>query len=271
MNEADMWDQYRRWDCVLPPSRPSAAHLDIFRGYVADESAERIAILGSTPEFRDLAQDAGKREVTLFDRNASFSNAMTGLMVAKPAGERLIVGDWLETLRKFPSSFDLIVSDLTLGNVRYEDHPAFYELVMSALRPHGRFVDKVLTHPLPHESAALLLNKYQHAPLNLLTVNFFSCELLFCSDLLSQHEIVDSSLFYDQILKINPSPRIERFVHESSEKVTPRDCVWYYGRYWSDVSRSYCVGYDPRIVFEETVASPYCGRLKIFCTVKQGV
>ena len=49
------WKNMEQWEMVLPPSRPTVEELDRIEKYIGSYSrAEPIAILGSTPEFRDL-------------------------------------------------------------------------------------------------------------------------------------------------------------------------------------------------------------------------
>ena len=56
----DAWDQMESWELVLPPSRPSRQHLDWFRGQVSEFPSDvPIAILGSTPELRDMLASLG--------------------------------------------------------------------------------------------------------------------------------------------------------------------------------------------------------------------
>ena len=51
----DAWDRMTSWELVLPPSRPSQQHLDWFRKHLGElQQDDPIAILGSTPELRDL-------------------------------------------------------------------------------------------------------------------------------------------------------------------------------------------------------------------------
>ena len=193
---ADTWEQMSTWDLVLPPSRPSSWHLTTFREALRTrDRREPVAVLGSTPEFRDLLHECGFERIFVFDRNLEFYQCMSRLRVHRQ-WEQFVFGNWMETLAKFSGRFGTIMSDLTSGNVAYEEREVFYELITNALRPGGLFCDKVLTHPGDLLRVDDLVAKYSLLPLNLLTVNHFSCEMLFCSELLDDDYILDSTRFY---------------------------------------------------------------------------
>ena len=219
----------RNWDLVLPPSRPSALQLNRIRSRIQEiDRSASVAILGSTPEFRDLLFQCGFHEIYLLERNLDFLAAMSALR-AYTNKEHVIEGDWLVTLPKLSGRFAAILSDLTSGNIPYEHRSLFYELIAGALLKGGLFCDKVLTHPIPHIPLPFLIDKYAELPLNLLYANHFSCEVLFCSDLLDIKEIVDSSQFYS-ILEDNVTHERVRAFIEYAKKITPLGCVWWYGR-----------------------------------------
>src|SRR5665213_857374 len=210
---ADTWDMMQDWNLVLPPSRPSAAQLsqivETIRGVDRDNA---VAVLGSTPEFRDLLYECGFTNIHVLDRNETFHNAVSAMRVYKNS-ETFIKGDWLETLPGFRNTFALILSDLTSGNISYDNRAAFYNLIAQSLRVEGLFNDRVLTHPGLNLSIDELLTKYERLPLNLLYANYFSCEMLFCSDLLEINKMVDSSVFYTALMERVKNPRVLAFIN----------------------------------------------------------
>src|SRR6266436_7110597 len=192
----DTWDQMQTWNLVLPPSRPSAMQLARIASNIGDlDKTAPIAVLGSTPEFRDMLHEQGFRQIYVLERNVTFHRAMSQLRIYQNP-EKLVEGDWRQTLQNYKGVFTLILSDLTMGNIPYDDRSMFYDLVTGALRKGGLFCDKVLTHEGANLSVNKLIEKYALLPLNLLHINYFSCEMLFCSELLDIKEQVDSSLFY---------------------------------------------------------------------------
>jgi hypothetical protein len=264
---ASMWNAMTHWDLVLPPSRPSASELARIRQIAAQlDRSLPVAILGSTPEFRDLLFEAGFINIYVLEKNRAFHDSVSTLRVyANP--EIFIEGDWLQTLPHFSSRFALILSDLTSGNIPYENRSSFYGLIKQALRPQGFFVDKILTHPIPHIPLDSLIRKYSELPLNLLYINQFSCEVLFCSELLSLANIVDSSNFYRQLTDVSDN-RVRSFARHS-EQITPPGFVWWYGRAWQQLVDDYCPGLLQLSVEEDESSSPYCRRLKIFVHKKE--
>jgi len=261
------WENFKTWELVLPPSRPSASHLDYIRNTIQGvDSTRPVAILGSTPEFRDLLSEMAFQDIYVFDSNPDFYNAMSSLCVYSDT-DRLVEGDWLVTLPEFNEYFSVILSDLTIGNVPYQDRAEFYDAIAIALTEGGLFIDKVLTHPSDHLRLQELAKKYSILPLNLLHINFFSCEFLFCSELLDMNGIVDTSLFYDCLKDDLTHPKLQAFLRDCT-KITPRDCIWYYGKSWHEVQNTYCSRLKTVQEIEDDVRSPYYGRLKLFCHTK---
>src|SRR5437868_2050771 len=109
----DTWALMEHWDLVLPPSRPSAHQLARIQRQIADiDRSEPVAILGSTPEFRDLLFENGFHDIYILERNLKFLTAMSEMRIYQNT-EHMIEGDWLDTLPTFKTKFALILSDLT--------------------------------------------------------------------------------------------------------------------------------------------------------------
>lgn len=264
----DVWLLMQHWDLVLPPSRPSAIQLARIRSQIRDvDRAKPVAVLGSTPEFRDLLFECGFQQIYVLEKCLTFLAAMSALRVYKN-NERVIEGDWLATLPTLQRTFALILSDLTSGNISYDIRKQFYRLIAGALIEGGLFCDKVLTHPGPHIPISVLVRKYTELPLNLLHVNHFSCEALFCSELLDLQHLVDSSLFYAVLNERIRHERVRTFT-KHAEQITPPGCIWWYGRSWDDIVDCYCNDLDTLALDEDEPSSPYNGRLKFFLHIKR--
>jgi len=104
-------------------------------------------------------------------------------------------------------------------------------------------------------------------PLNLLYINYFSCEMLFCSELLDLKQLVDTSLFYDFLDKKVKNKRVLAFV-KHAQMITPKNFVWYYGRKWDQLKSQYCSNLKLISIEEDEESSPYFGRLKFFTHTK---
>lgn len=257
------WDAFKTWDLVLPPSRPSAFHLKEIRRFLQrGGNVRRAAVLGSTPEFRDLLCELDCKEIYVFDSNESFYRSMSSLR-AYANYETFVHGDWLETLPRFAGCFSVVLSDLTMGNVPYETRQQFYDCIVESLAPKGLFVDKVLTHDADVLRINELVEKYRELPLNLRHVNDFSCEFLFCSELIQSRQVVDTTRFYDHLNETIEHPRIRKFL-QMCTKITPRNCLWYYGKHWRDLKSEYFRNFRLIQTIEDEAGSPYVERLKVF-------
>ena len=247
----------------MPPSRPSQQHLDWFRKHVRElRTDDPIAILGSTPELRDMLALLGFCNVYLLERNVTFLERMNRLRVmTTPGTETVLQGDWMQTLPRCNGKFAAVLSDLTSGNVPYRQQGEFYSLVAESLQSGGMFCDKLLSYPIPHERMDVLLDKYENAPLNLDTVNRFNCEVFFCSELLTKFGRVETNRYYDHLCQMHHGPMV-RAILDKLPSITPKGMTWDYGRPWHLVqgvfdSRLHCS--EDRL---EEGDSPYANRLR---------
>ncbi len=263
----DSWSLMTNWNYLFPPSRPSKNQLDSITELCKEiDPISNIAVLGSTVEFRDLLFELGFTNIYIFERNLEFYKSTKSIRIYNNY-ENLIEGDWLDTIEKYPNIFSLILSDLTSGNIPYEKRKKFYQDIENSLQNRGIFYDKVLTHSNVFLNSDYLIEKYKNLPLNWIEVNRFSCEMLFCSDLLRINEVVDTNLFYSLIESRTSNPRIEQFV-KLSKIITPLNFIWYYGKLWQELKPEYCPNLKVINISEDVKQSPYFKRLKFFTLSK---
>jgi len=259
----DTWNLMNNWELVIPPSRPSPAQIELLVSIASKvDKTSNVAVLGSTIEYRDVLYELNFKNIFVFDRNKKFYELTTGHRIYKNK-ETLVHGDWLETLQKFPNNFSLIVSDLTSGNVSYDLRDKFYSDIQNALILGGVFFDKILTHNKKFLNVDILLKKYEKLPINWVTINYFSCELLFCSELLKINEKVETNKFYKQLDSASNNKRIKKFI-EMSKIITPTEFIWYYGKSWSELKLGYCNKLTLLNEIEDELGSPYLGFVKLF-------
>lgn len=264
---ADNWSLFLGWQKVLPPSRPAKWQLDIIRNLLSGKHCINVAVLGSTIEFRDVLSEFSVDNIYVFDDNIEFHKYISQFRTHKNK-EQLIIGNWLNTLENFDSHFDLILSDLTSGNISYENREQFYKLIANALTINGCFVDRVLTYPLSFIPINTLIEKYKNLPINQVTVNSFNCEVIFCSTLLNNKKnIVDTNAFYDYLCSLN-IPQITSFVHACYD-ITPRDCIWYYSIDWKIERQIYEKKLSIIETYEEPINSAYYKRAKLLISKKK--
>jgi hypothetical protein len=184
--------------------------------------------------------------------------------------EIFVNGDWLDTIEQYSNFFSLIVSDLTIGNIQYDNRKKFYNDILNALKQDGYFYDKILFHQDNFRTLAELIEKYIKLPINLLFVNYFSCEFIFCSELLKTNLLVETEKFYDEIIKQTKNRKIHKFV-ELSKVITPPNCIWYYGMNWDEIKNDYCSKLSIVNEMNDFAESPYFDYLKILTLKKQHI
>lgn len=264
------WKNMDQWELVLPPSRPTIEELYRIEKYMGSYNrSEPIAILGSTPEFRDLLYRMGFKKRYIFDKSIDFYQRMSKFLpIHTTDGERLIVGEWIDTLQNFEGIFRVILSDLTMGNIPYGNRYVFYKAIANALVFEGTFIDKVLVFDFDVPTIDELFRKYEQLPINLRTINDFSSEVLFCSELVYKKKKVDSTELYSFIDNGEFSDKIKYF-SQAARMITPEGFTWDYGISWSELSNVYNSFYSEQIGYpNEDSKSAYFGRTKQFFNKK---
>jgi len=267
-NAVNSWSKYKSWQSVTPPSRPANWQLKICRDVLLTKpKTSKVAVLGSTIEFRDLLAELGFEQVYIFERNKEFYDYITPFSQNK-LHEHLILGNWLDTLKTYTNNFDVVLSDLTSGNIPYIYRDTFYSNISTTLTTTGLYIDRLLTKPKPFINLHTLIEKYTTLPVTNKTINSFNCEVLFCSTFLDNEEhIVDTTRFYDYLLSLNVQ-RISEFVIACYE-ITPRDCIWWYNQNWEVEKQQYTSFFDVIDVFDEPKDSEYYGRVKLLISEKR--
>lgn len=261
-SEANAWANINSWENVLPPSRPAIWQLYETAKLCQSSKLENVAVLGSTIEFRDMFAELGARHIYVFEKNVSFYEKISKLKKYN-VEEIMINGDWVETLGQYNNYFDIILSDLTSGNIPYDKREKFYHDIAYSLKNDGRFIDRVLTKNIPYLDKTELIEKYSRKELTLRNVNDFNCEMIFCSSLLEDTDgILNTSRIYDKLLALNNS-RITEFVN-ACYKVTPRDCTWWYSIWWNLEKQVILRNLSLEKSFDEPMGSPYYKRVKMF-------
>lgn len=264
------WKNMEQWGLVLPPSRPTVEELKRIEEYIDCYSrTEPVAILGSTPEFRDLLFRMGFQKRYILDKSIDFYQRMSKLVPAVTCdGEHLIVGEWLDSLQNCKDMFGVILSDLTMGNISYNNRYVFYECISNALIQGGTFIDKVLAFDFKVPTIDELFRKYEKLPINLRTINDFSSEVLFCSELVFERKEVNSTELYKFIDNGNFSEKI-KYLSKAARMITPEGFCWDYGVPWTELSDVYSSFYREQTCYpNEDPESPYFERTKQFFNKK---
>lgn len=222
------WGAFNDWGLVLPPNRPTKEYLRTLWSLVKHVPKEHpVAVLGSTPEIRDVFAQTLFEEVYVFDRSPVFFDIATAQRCFRNS-EHFVGGDWLDSLVDYRHTFAIIASDLTAGNIPRSSMDRFFQRVAGSLKTDGVFIDRLLLHRGKFKKISELDSYFQSAPLNLFELNRFSSEYLFLSELVRDYHGVDSTLFLSLLQARNNGPRIAKFLSEVT-KITPQGGIWSYG------------------------------------------
>ena len=250
------WNAFDSWNLVLPPSRPSWDQLKNI--HIAIDNIKRdmpVAVLGSTPEFRDLFRNLGFKNVYIFEKNMEFYTKMKKLMATDGNNEILIEGDWLDTISQYSNFFSVILSDLTMGNIPYNYRQDFYKSINNSLDKRGKFIDKILTHDF-FNNFDCLIYEFSRKPLNIWTANEFNCRMLFCSELVHKEKMVNTTDIYYYLNKRVKEKWMQELL-KLTKLITPEEGIWYYGKLRNEVEQDYLRCFTVKIINNEPLASPY--------------
>jgi hypothetical protein len=248
-SEKYKWDFLaENWKKLTFPSRPGLENIKYFENLIENKNIDSIAILGSTSEWRNVAAISNANKIFIFEKNSSAYKAMS-VFVTDKSKEVLVFGDWFETLPNYIDKFDIILSDLTIGNIPYSDRSLFYNQITASLIKGGVFLDRILKFKSNNDfyDPEILNNEYMNKKINNNNVNDFFCKWLFSSQYLLDHCILDSSYIYNKISNKYIEGNIPQFIHES-KKIIPENLLWYYGKLWDEYKNDYL---NSRVLIEE--------------------
>ena len=138
------WEQAtHNWRNAPSPIRPSKGDIAIYTElFEQTKHKEKILILGSTPELRDLAAGAIKSSVCLADSSYRIPAKMLAFTNhVDPLRETWIKGDWLD-LPLPQSSFNIILGDLVLEQLSPDKELFFLSRMHSLLKKNGVFIGR---------------------------------------------------------------------------------------------------------------------------------
>lgn len=157
-----------RWGLFLPPTRPSLSELVVIERHLVSLAKKKrrlkVAILGSTPEYRDLCQEYGVDYRCIEYVKSNFV-ALRDFMRHKDTDDRVIESDWRHM--KFKERFDCFLGDLATTVTPVSDHDAiFLQIKKHANKGALIFLKTILrsntTHLSHKEIFQLYRKKYRH-------------------------------------------------------------------------------------------------------------
>ncbi len=227
------WKHISSWDTVLPPNRPGRFETDLLRCCLANVKRDLAIVMGATPEYRNVLKLLGFGRIIVVEKNISFLDSLSHLSIDCDR-ETVIEGDWLDVLPDFRGQCTVVVSDTTLGNVRFGSQDSLQTLMCGALGPEGMLFDRVLHYREGLCSWDSINEAFRFLPLNLETANLFNIMGVFRSPVVAEIGMVCARDAYASAVKQNP--HLKRIAELSKLWVTPEACEWYYtGRYRNPV------------------------------------
>lgn len=139
---ANMWNTY-----FTPPSRVSKDEAEKYKEWLKEIKREgmKALVLGVTPEIREALAELGY-ETTCIDINKEMILAMDSVLRVKNPNEVVINEDWLENSLQ-SNTFDVVIGDCVLSNVRWEERDKLLLEVKRLLSPKGIFMTRFFSVP----------------------------------------------------------------------------------------------------------------------------
>lgn len=132
------------WTNNVAPSRPSHSEMFVYTQYLRQLQKEsnrpiKLLVLGSTPEFRDWGYDENLI-VHVVDKSEEYYKTVSREIRHKNIQEHLHISSW-ESM-SFDEQFDIIIGDLSIGNIEPNKFDDFLINIEKALAPGGLFMGK---------------------------------------------------------------------------------------------------------------------------------
>ena len=132
-----------QWKMFVPPARPSISELAVIEKhllqFVKERRNFRLLILGSTPEYRDLALTYFV-DYACVDYNKQNFLELGKYMYHRDSEKNVIEGDWHSMT--FSNEFDMVIGDFASAVIPVSDHDVFFGNIYRALRQGGMCILK---------------------------------------------------------------------------------------------------------------------------------
>lgn len=151
-DETSVWnsDLASTWHKISPPSRPSESEIEIYRKYLrfirnnSNHAICKALILGSTIEFRQLTSSE-QFHTTVVDVSEEYYNEISKELKQPLDNEQVVFCNWLNMSDNLDvESYDVVLGDLSIGNVEPNSIVDFVNQVSKMLCVGGFFLGKTL-------------------------------------------------------------------------------------------------------------------------------
>ncbi|MDD2647002.1 MAG: class I SAM-dependent methyltransferase [Patescibacteria group bacterium] len=168
-----------RWKIYDSPARPSKGECQIIQEFInSHKKNPKILILGSTPEFRDLAHNL-RAEITCVDASLEMLIGMSELMKHKNLVNQEIWfrSNWL-TMPVTENYYDFVLGDLVVTNLPLQLQPVFLKKIKSILKPGGYFITRDWWPPIVKSSLESAIDRLSKRGINKKSINILTWDLL---------------------------------------------------------------------------------------------
>lgn len=133
----------KRWPQVTSPWRPSAGDIAIYEKFGGPKLSQKVLVLGSTPELRDLVSKySSEHSPVVADASLDMLLAGTALLEkASPDREVWFKSDWNDLPLK-EHQFDLILGDMVWWVLSQSGQQELAKTIKKLLKPDGLFLSR---------------------------------------------------------------------------------------------------------------------------------
>lgn len=132
------------WTNNVAPSRPSHAEMCVYTQYLREVQTNlrrpvKLLILGSTPEFRDWGYEENLL-IHVVDKSRDYYKKVSREIRHKNLNEKVYYCQWEDM--HFSETFDVIIGDLSIGNIEQSNFEGFLKNISQAMSDEGIFLGK---------------------------------------------------------------------------------------------------------------------------------
>lgn len=199
------------WTNNVAPSRPSCAEMCIYTSRLREiqQNIHRpinLLVLGSTPEFRDWGFEENLR-INVVDKSIEYYEMVSREIRHKNLQENVYYLEWEDM--HFDQKFDIIIGDLSIGNIQQARFKDFLKNISDALSDSGIFIGKsfIWSEEEPVKTPKQIVDEYRQSN-QIHPYTYINHQLgLYCLD--KRNYLIDFSRMYSELKELYDSNYID--------------------------------------------------------------
>ena len=200
------------WTNNVAPSRPSCNEMCVYTKYLREIQYKKrqrlkLLVLGSTPEFRDWGYEENL-DIYVVDKSEEYYHQVSREVRHKNLSETVFFMSWEDM--KFSEKFDIIIGDLSIGNVNKSRFNDFLCNVRDSMTDDAVFLGKSFLWPEdePIKAPKQIIEEY-YASCRIHPYTFINHQLgLYCLD--KEQYSIDFQKMYQEMATLLKSGVIEK-------------------------------------------------------------